>query len=461
MFAGTLLVVCASVLPAQRGKGASAKAASITPSGAIVIDKSTLPNGLRLQLVEDHASQVVAVSLWFDVGARDELKGRTGFAHLFEHMMFQGSANIKKAEHGQLIERAGGRNNANTQYDITRYYVEIPSNRVNLALWLEAERLRSLTVNADNLKNQIEAVKEERRLRVDNQPYGKAIWEATLPLFDEGSCFAYAHSLIGSMDDLNASSVDDVKAFFAQYYAPNNAVLTIVGDINPAQVKKMVSDYFGSIARQPDKARPVCHQTFGAGAKRASVTDDKATLPAVIALYRVPAADHADYPALDLLTSILGAGESSRFNKVLAREKKLAVGQQLMLNPFGPRRGPGMWLALAIANQGVVADSLEAGMTAEIARVASDGITEAELSKARNQYRAGKVNARQTAFEMTEAIQTATFYLGSAEAINTDLDRYAKITVADIKRVAATYLIPANSLIVTVNPEAKKGGLVP
>ena len=461
LFAGALTAVSASVLSAQRGKAAAAKAAPTTSSGTIVIDKSTLPNGLRLQLVEDHSSQVVTVSLWFDVGGRDEVKGKTGFAHLFEHMMFQGSSNIKKAEHGQLLERAGGRINANAQYDITRYYEEIPSNRVNLALWLEAERLRSLTVNADNLKNQIEAVKEERRLRVDNQPYGKAVWEATLPLFDEGLCFAYAHSLIGSMDDLNASSVEDVKAFFTQYYAPNNAVLTITGDINPPQVKKMVADYFGSIPRQPDKAKPVCNQKFGTGAKRASVTDDKATLPAVLVLYRVPAADDADYPALDLLTSILGAGESSRFNKVLAREKKLALGQQLVLNPFGPRRGPGMWLALAIANQGVVADSLEAGMTAEIARVAKEGITEAELSKAKNQYRAGKVNERQTTFEMTEAIQAATFYLGSAEAVNTDLDRYARITVADIKRVAATYLTPANSLIVTVNPEVKKGGPVP
>lgn len=450
---------------AQRGKAAAAKpqpaAQTAAHSGTMVIDKSTLPNGLRLQLVEDHSSQVVSVSLWFDVGARDELKGKTGFAHLFEHMMFQGSANVKKAEHGQLIERAGGRDNANTQYDITRYYEEIPSNRVNLALWLEAERLRSLSVNADNLKNQIEAVKEERRLRVDNQPYGKAIWEAALPLFDEGTCFAYAHSLIGSMADLDASSVADVKAFFDRYYAPNNAVLTIAGDINPAQVKKMVVDYFGPIPRQPDQPKPKCDQKFNVGAKRAQVTDDKATLPAVLALYRVPATGHEDYPALDLLTSILGSGESSRFNKVLARDKKLALGQQLYLNPFGPRRGPGVWLALAIANQGVVADSLEAGIAAEIAKVAKDGVTDAELSKAKAQYRSGKVNERQTTFEMTEAIQAATFYLGSADAINTDLDRYAKVTAADIKRVAATYLIPANSLVVTVNPEAKKGGPVP
>ena len=460
-------VVPSGPIRAQSVKADASKAPAKAPvapsgqSGKMVVDKSTLPNGLRLQLVEDHSSQVVSVSLWFDVGARDELKGKTGFAHLFEHMMFQGSANIKKAEHGQLIERAGGRDNANTQYDITRYYEEIPSNRVNLALWLEAERLRSLTVNAENLKNQIEAVKEERRLRVDNQPYGRAIWEATLPLFDEASCFAYAHSLIGSMDDLNASSVADVKAFFDRYYAPNNAVLTIAGDFNPAQVKKMVAEYFGPIARQPDQPKPACNQKFNVGAKRARIADDKATLPAVMTLYRVPATGHEDYPALDLLTSILGAGESSRFNKVLARDKKLALGQQLYLNPFGPRRGPGFWLALAIANQGVIPDSLEAAMVAEIARVVRAGVTDAELSKAKAQYRSGKVNERQTTFEMTEAIQAATFYLGSPDAINTDLDRYAKVTVADIKRVAATYLVPANSLIVTVDPEAKKGGPIP
>ena len=431
------------------------------PAARPAIDKSVLPNGLRLQLLEDHSSQVVSVSLWFDVGARDEVKGKTGFAHLFEHMMFQGSANVKKAEHGQLIERAGGRDNANTQYDITRYFEEIPSNRVNLALWLEAERLRSLTVNAENLKNQIEAVKEERRLRVDNQPYGKAIWEASLPLFDAGTCFSYAHSLIGSMDDLNSSSVDDVKDFFRRYYAPNNAVLTIAGDIKPAEVKKLVNDYFGTIPRQPDQPKPACGQKFNVGQQTARITDDKATLPAVMTLYRVPESGSADTPALDLLTTILGSGESSRFNRVLAREKKLALGQQAMLNPFGPRRGPGIWLTLAIANQGVSPDTLMKALEAEIAKVALEGVSEAELSKAKNQYRAGKVNERQQQFSMTEAIQNATFYLGGAEAVFSDLDRYAKVTVADIKRVATTYLTPSNSMLVTVLPDASKSKVTP
>jgi zinc protease len=456
--------IVAALLLGAGVAGAQAPAARVAAAPAQAapkIDKSVLPNGLRLQLLEDHSSQVVSVSLWFDVGSRDEVKGKTGFAHLFEHMMFQGSANIKKAEHGQLIERAGGQLNANTQYDITRYYEVVPSNRLNLALWLEAERFRSLTVNAENLKNQIEAVKEERRLRVDNQPYSKAIWETTLDLFDAGTCFSYAHSLIGSMDDLNSSSVADVKAFFDKYYAPNNAVLTIAGDFDPAEAKRLVAQYFGDLKRQPDLPRSTCVQKFNVGQQKARVTDDKATLPAVLTLYRVPETASADTPALDLLNTILGSGESSRFNRVLARDTKLALGAQTLLNPFGPRRGPGIWITLAIANQGVNPDSLSKRIESEIARISAEGVTEEELTKAKNQYRAAKVNERQHQFDMTEAIQHATFYLGGAEAVFTDLDRYSKVTVADIKRVAATYLIPANSMLVTVIPDPSKKGPTP
>ena len=435
--------------------GALWSSAAAAQSARIAVDRSVLPNGLTLQLVEDHSTQVVSVSLWYDVGSRDEVPGKTGFAHLFEHMMFQGSAHIAKAEHGQLVERAGGSLNANTQYDITRYYNVVPSNRVNLALWLEAERMRSLAVTDENLKNQVAAVKEERRLRVDNVPYGKAIWEAPLAMFDAKGCFAYAHSMIGSMDDLTASSVADVKAFFDRYYAPNNAVLTVVGDIKPADVKRLVAEYFGGIARQPAPPKVACDQRFNTGAQRASVKDDKATLPAVLLMYRVPATSHADTPALDLLGTILGSGEASRLNKVLAREAKLALGTQILLNPFGPRRGPGQFLALVIANQGVTPDTLEKRLAAEIEAVARTGVTPEELTRAKNQFRAAKVNERQQTFAMGEAVQNATFFLGSPDAVNSDLDRYAKVTVDDVKRVAATYLIPANSLVVTVLPEAK------
>ncbi|MDQ8154946.1 MAG: pitrilysin family protein, partial [Gemmatimonadota bacterium] len=255
----------------------------------IKIDAYQLPNGLRVQLVEDHSSQVVAVDLWYDVGARNEVPGRTGFAHLFEHMMFQGSKNLKKVEHSSLIEKAGGRDNASTQYDVTNYFEFLPSNRLNLALWLEAERMRGLNVTAEGLKNQVDAVKEERRLRVDNQPYGKAIWEETLAAFDAKSCFAYAHSSIGSMADLEAAKVEDVQAFFKLYYAPNNLTLTVVGDFNPAEAKQLIAQYFGGIPRQPTPPSVTCEQKFNTGAVTKAVTDDKATLPAVLAIYKIPA----------------------------------------------------------------------------------------------------------------------------------------------------------------------------
>jgi zinc protease len=433
----------------------SAGLAGAQASSRIAVDTYALPNGLKVQLVEDHSSQVIAVDLWYDVGARNEVKGRTGFAHLFEHMMFQGSEHLKKTEHSNLIERAGGNDNASTQYDITYYWQVLPSNRLNLALWLEAERMRSLAVTPENLKNQIETVKEERRLRVDNQPYSKAIWEGTLQAFDPVACFSYGHSLIGSMADLEASKVEDVQAFFRQYYAPNNVTLTLVGDFQPAEAKKLIADYFGSIPRQPAPPAVTCDVKFNSGPLRSQLTDAKATLPAVLALYRIPATSHADYPALDLLSTILGQGESSRLNRVLARETKAALAAQSLMNPFGPRRGPGMLFALGIANQGVAVDSVEKLLNAEVERIASSGVTDAEVTKAKNQFRASKVNARQQAFALAEAVQYAAFYLGSPDAVNTDLDRYMKVTAADIKRVAATYLRRDNSLTITIVPEGK------
>ena len=433
---------------------AAASAGAQDPA-RIKVDSYTLPNGLRVQLVEDHSSQVVAVDLWYDVGARNEVAGKTGFAHLFEHMMFQGSKNLKKVEHSQLVERAGGRDNASTQYDITNYFEWLPSNRLNLALWLEGERMRGLNVTDSSLKNQIEAVKEERRLRVDNQPYSKAIWEGTLAAFDPKACFGYAHSLIGSMADLEAAKVADVQAFFRMYYAPNNVLLTVVGDFNPAEVKRLIADDFGGVPRQPAPPAVVCDQKFHTGAQRQRLSDDKATLPAVLELYRIPATSSADLPALDLLGTILGQGESSRLNKVLARETKAALGVQTLVNPFGPRRGPGMFLGLAIANQGVAIDSVEKLLSAEIARIAQGGVTAEELTKAKNQYRAGKITERQRAFALAEAVNFATTYLGSPDAVNTDLDRYAKVTTDDIKRVAASYLTPDNALTITIVPEKK------
>ena len=446
------LLLC-SILATTTATMLSAQSPAKAPTTRI--DSYTLPNGLRVHLVEDHSSQVVAVDLWYNVGSRNEVKGRTGFAHLFEHMMFQGSANAPKGEHMRLIGNAGGQLNGSTRPDVTNYFEWLPSNRLNLALWLEADRMRSLAITPDNLKNQQEAVKEERRLRVDNQPYSGGLVEGLPTLWDATTCFPYSHSTIGSMDDLNAASVTDVQAFFNLYYAPNNATLVVVGDITPAATKALITQYFGDIPRGKEPPAVNCTQALGTAPRRTVFPDRNATLPAALVAYRIPAVNHADYPALDLLGTILGGGESSRFSRVLSREAKATLAAQALVNPFGPTRGPGAWAALAIANQGVPIDSAEKLLTAEIAKVAANGVTEAEVTKAKNAFRYGKVSERQQALGFAEALHFADMFLGDVKAVDTDLNRYDAVTAADIKRVAATYLQPANSLTLVIQPEKK------
>jgi zinc protease len=413
----------------------------------------TLPNGLTVVLSEDHSAQVAAVDVWYDVGSRNERAGRSGFAHLFEHMMFQGSANVKKGEHMQLLERAGAGFNGSTTEDRTNYFQAVPSNRLNLALWLEADRMRSLAITDSNFNNQREAVKEERRLRVDNPPYTRVFFEETYGAFDSTGCFAYAHSVIGSMDDLNAAKTPDVKAFFDLYYAPNNATLVVTGDFQPAEAKQLIEQYFGGIPRGQTPPAVQCEQPFNTGQRRKHVLDPKANLPAVAQVYRVPSYDDPDMPALELLATILGQGESSRLNRVLARDTKAAAAAQAMLNPFGPRRGPGIFLFFTIANQGVGTDSLDKLLAAEIAKVGAGGVSAAELTKAQNSVRANLILQRQTAMSTAEALHTAKMFLGSPDAVNTMLDRYLRVTADDIRRVAAKYLRPDNSYILTISAE--------
>lgn len=421
--------------------------------GRIDIERYSLPNGLSVVLAPDHSSQVVAVDVWYNVGSRNERPGRSGFAHLFEHMMFQGSENVKKGEHSQLIERAGGSMNGSTTEDRTNYFQTVPSNRLNLALWLEADRMRSLAVTDTNLDNQRNAVQEERRLRVDNPPYMRVLFEDTYAAFDSTSCFPYAHSVIGSMADLDAAHTADVKDFFGQYYAPNNATLVLAGDFQPAEARQLVEQYFGGIPRGTDPPPVACSQPFNTGQRRSHVVDTKATLPAVAHVYRVPAYDDDDMPALELLATILGQGESSRLNRVLARETRAAAAAQALLNPFGPRRGPGVFLFFTIANQGVSPDSLDGLLAEQIALIGADGVQAEELTKAQNIYRSSLIQQRQSAMSVAEALQRANLFLGSPEAVNTELDRYMKVTVDDIRRVAARYLRPDNSLILLVTSE--------
>ncbi len=411
----------------------------------------TLSNGLTVILAEDHAAQVVAVDVWYRVGSRNERPGRTGFAHLFEHMMFQGSENVGKAEHLQLVTRAGGSVNGSTTEDRTNYFETVPSNRMNLALWLEADRMRSLAITDSTLANQTEAVKEERRLRVDNQPYAGAFLQGLTRAYDSTTCFAYAHETIGSMVDLNAATTGDVQEFFDQYYAPNNATLTVVGDFNPAEAKDLISRYFGDIPRGNDPPPVECGFEFSPGRMALQFHDAKANLPAVLQVYRVPPLAHADSPALQLLGTLLGQGESSRLNRKLVRETRAAaVTQALSI----ARLGPGHFALLAIANVGVSPDSVAALLTSEVTRLGTGGgVTEEELDKAKAQFRSQLVNGRQRALNLAEAFQQAMLHYGTPDAVNREYDRMMAVTLEDIRRVVSTYLVPANVVQILISSE--------
>src|SRR6266699_346684 len=318
-----LLVLLPGTLIAQA-------APATAPAGRIAFEEFTLPNGLRVIYSEDHSTPIVTVDVWYEVGSRNERPGRSGFAHLFEHMMFEGSAHVKKSEHGQLVERAGGNYNGSTAEDRTNFWETVPSNRLNLALWLEADRMRSLAITEENFENQRQAVKEERRLRVDNQPYAGAFSDGLTWPFDSTTCFPYAHTVIGSMADLDAAKLPDVQAFFDTYYAPNNATLVVVGDFAPAELRRLVNQDFAGVPSHAEPEPPRCDATTAKGPARREVHDAQANLDLVMRLYRIPEHRNADTPALEILNIIVGQGESSRLNvSVVRREKALGKAEEL------------------------------------------------------------------------------------------------------------------------------------
>jgi zinc protease len=425
---------------------------SATPVGVVDYRTFTLPNGLRVIYAQDHTTPIVAVDIWYNVGSRNEPPGHSGFAHLFEHMMFEGSANAPKGLHSHLIERAGGEDNASTAEDRTDYYEVIPSNDLNVVLWLEADRMRALAVTEDAFHNQRETVEEERRLRVDNEPYGFVFAEGITRPFDSTTCFPYAHSVIGSIQDLDAAQLPDVQAFHARYYAPNNATLVVTGDFRVAELRHLVNTYFATIPPQPAPPPVTCTYQRDPGVVRRTMTDIHATLPGVARLYRMPPHDSPDTPALGILTIILGEGESSRLNVGVVRREKAALGVQAAINPYDARRGPGILVIFGVANQGIAAPALDSLLGREVDSLRSVDVGDAELAKAKNILRADFVHSRETAIGRAEELQHYQMFHPSLADINTDIDRYLAVSAADVRRVAAKYLDPANLVDLTVLP---------
>ena len=417
-----------------------------------------LDNGLRVILSEDHSAPVVAVVVFYDVGSRNEARGRSGFAHLFEHMMFQGSENVRKAQHFTFVEGNGGVMNATTHADYTSYYDFLPSSALSLALWLESDRMRSLKITPANLKNQKEAVKEEKRLSFDNQAYWPALMKMDEMVFRN---WANAHPTIGSMADLDAATVADVTRFFATYYAPNNAVLVIAGDMDPAEAESLVRRYFGSIERQKPPPQVNVSEEFGVAQQRAVLDDVHAKTPAVSMAWKIPARSSPDFYSIALLKSILCDGNSGRLYQKLVKEKAVCLEVQGTLEE---RRGPGQIAILTIHKPEVRSDEVQSILEAEIERIKTEGISPDELTKAKNQYRLdrfvtgseGEYSSLQTSLGRALALGQFDLFEGDPSLINLETDRFMSVTPQSVQEVARKYFVPANTAVLFIRPAQSK-----
>ena len=415
-----------------------------------------LPNGLKVVISEDHMAPVVTVAVYYNVGFRLEPKGRTGFAHLFEHMMFQGSANVKKFEHAKYVEANGGSLNGHTDFDYTNYYETMPSNRVELGLWLESDRMRSLDISEENLKNQQAVVSEEVRVNVLNQPYQFFEW---ISLWQNAfTNWNNSHNGYGNLAEINAATIDDVRNFFKTYYAPNNAVLTIVGDVDANDVKKMVEKHFASIPSQPLPPRPDLIEPPQTKEKRVSQTDKLANLPALATGYHVPPQNSPDFPAMALLVQILQGDDSSRWYQRLVKEKELTLDLSGGLNYFGNEfdyTGPMIMTTRTTYKPGHTADEVIREMDAVIADIVTKGVTEKELADAKVRYRSTFYSQIEGSFSKAHLLSALALFRDDPQQINSLLTPFENVTAAQIKAAAAKYLVATNRTVIDRVPEAK------
>ena len=413
----------------------------------------TLDNGLRVILAEDRSTPIVHLQLWYKVGSRDEPPGRTGFAHLFEHLMFQGSQNLQRGDHLALITRIGGEGNAYTTDDSTVYHATVPAEYLPLVLWMEADRMATLRINQEGLDAEREVVKEERRLRYENEPFGllnEILYEHAF------TTHPYRHTTIGSMEDIEAARIEDVREFFDTYYVPENATLALVGDFDTDYAFQLVQHFFG---RVPKAERPVPRdlprEPAPAGPRNVTVEADNWPLPAVIVAHPVTYDGHPDAYPLHILSKILSDGQSARIYRRLVYEQQVAVtafGQSVLIED------PNLFYAVAIVPPGRSTDEAAAALIAELDRAKTDPPTDAELRRAKNQfardYVIGRITIEQKAMHLAHAV-VAHDDVTTADA---EFDIFMNVSGDDVQRVAQTYLRDENRLVLTILPRGGGGG---
>ncbi|MFF2955980.1 M16 family metallopeptidase [Kitasatospora sp. NPDC057965] len=417
----------------------------------IAITEHRLANGLRVVLSEDHLTPVAAVCLWYDVGSRHEVKGRTGLAHLFEHLMFQGSANVSNNGHFELVQGAGGSLNGTTSFERTNYFETMPAHQLELALWLEADRMGSLLAALDeaSMENQRDVVKNERRQRYDNVPYGTAFEKLTALSFPDGH--PYHHTPIGSMADLDAATLEDARAFFRTYYAPNNAVLSVVGDIDPEQAIAWVEKYFGSIPAHDGKQPPRdggLPETVGREL-RELIREDVPSR-ALMAAYRLPHDGTREADAADLALTILGSGESSRlYNRLVRRDRTaVAAGFGLLRLSGAPSLG---WLDVKTSGDATV-EQIETAVDEELARFAAEGPTAAELERAQAQIEREWLDRLTTVAGRADELCRFAVLFGDPKLLNDALPKVLDVTAEEVREIAAARLHPQNRAVLVYEP---------
>jgi zinc protease len=412
---------------------------------------STLPNGLTVVFSEDHSTPIIHLQLVYHVGSKNEKPGRTGFAHLFEHLMFKGSKNVQPEAHTSMLASVGGQSNAYTTEDETVFWETVPSQYLPLILWLEADRMASLRIDKDTFTNERDVVKEERRMRVDNQPYGRL----NEIIYDQAfTVHPYKHATIGSMVDLEAASVDDVRDFYETFYVPANATLTLVGDFDSTQALQLVSQYVG---RVPKSDRPVPRdipqEPPQTKEKRATLTQPW-PLPAVVVAYHVTRDGNPDSYPLHIAAKVLSDGQTSRIYQKLVYEKQLAVAAFGNANLI---EHPNLFYAVAIVQPGKSPEDVTNALIAELDRLKTDPISEHELQRTKNQFARDYILGRESNQQKAGQLSHAVVIHNDIKTADGEFDIFQNITVADVQRVARTYFRPENRVVLTLMPSGRAG----